>query len=153
MNEGIYLRVNSPKVIHEIIDGEAVIVNLDSGNYYSLDRVGAEVWAHIEKGAPLHEIIEDISHRYEGEQKEIEKAIYHLVNEMQQENLIIMDESEKSESETEFGTQDKTEPRKERQSFEAPVLYKYNDMQDLLLLDPIHEVDETGWPNVKQDNV
>ena len=31
--------------------------------------------------------------------------------------------------------------------FEKPVLQKYSDMQDLLLLDPIHEVDEMGWPN------
>ena len=27
---------------------------------------------------------------------------------------------------------------------------KYDDMQELLLLDPIHEVDEAGWP-VKKD--
>jgi hypothetical protein len=29
----------------------------------------------------------------------------------------------------------------------------YEDMQDLLLLDPIHDVDETGWPARKQDAV
>ena len=28
-----------------------------------------------------------------------------------------------------------------------PRLDKYTDMQELLLLDPIHEVDERGWPN------
>jgi hypothetical protein len=33
--------------------------------------------------------------------------------------------------------------------FEAPVLQKYTDMQDLLLLDPIHDTDETGWPNIR----
>jgi hypothetical protein len=26
-------------------------------------------------------------------------------------------------------------------------LHKYTDMEELLLLDPIHDVDETGWPN------
>ena len=32
----------------------------------------------------------------------------------------------------------------------APVLNKYSDMQDLLLLDPIHDVDEeAGWPTNK----
>jgi hypothetical protein len=36
-------------------------------------------------------------------------------------------------------------------AFVAPVLHKHTDMQDLLLLDPIHEVDETGWPSVKKD--
>jgi len=31
-------------------------------------------------------------------------------------------------------------------AFSAPLLEKYSDMQELLLLDPIHEVGERGWP-------
>lgn len=34
-------RVNSPSVIGEVLDGEAIIVNLDSGAYYSLNGAGA----------------------------------------------------------------------------------------------------------------
>ena len=30
-----------------------------------------------------------------------------------------------------------------------PVLEKYTDMQELLLLDPIHDVEEAGWPKAK----
>jgi hypothetical protein len=33
-----------------------------------------------------------------------------------------------------------------RLSFTHPQLQKYTDMQELLLLDPIHEVEESGWP-------
>jgi hypothetical protein len=29
------------------------------------------------------------------------------------------------------------------------VLERYTDMQELLLLDPIHDVDQTGWPRRK----
>jgi hypothetical protein len=29
----------------------------------------------------------------------------------------------------------------------APTLTVYADMQDLFQLDPIHDVDETGWPS------
>jgi hypothetical protein len=32
--------------------------------------------------------------------------------------------------------------------FQVPEFAKYNDMQNLLLADPIHDVDETGWPNL-----
>ena len=31
--------------------------------------------------------------------------------------------------------------------YQEPKLGKYTDMQELLLLDPVHEVDEVGWPN------
>jgi len=38
----------------------------------------------------------------------------------------------------------------DRLEFSAPRLDKYTDMQQLLLIDPIHEVsDEQGWPKVK----
>ena len=30
--------------------------------------------------------------------------------------------------------------------FTRPTITVYSDMEDLLLLDPIHDVDETGWP-------
>jgi len=30
----------------------------------------------------------------------------------------------------------------------APRLEKFTDLQTLLLLDPIHDVDEQGWPRV-----
>ena len=32
--------------------------------------------------------------------------------------------------------------------FVAPVLEKYTDMQDYMLLDPIHEAGGLGWPNL-----
>ncbi len=144
-------RINSPKIIFETIDGETVIVNLDSGNYFSLDRVGVDIWALIGANAPLHRIIDDIASRYIGEQKEIEEAVHQFMNALQQDALIVTDESERSRNEESPGTLDGIEQSKERCNFEVPVLHKYTDMQDLLLLDPIHDVDETGWPSAKND--
>jgi hypothetical protein len=149
MKESARLRINTPKVIHETIDGETVIVNLDSGNYYSLDKAGADIWECIVKDVPMHRIIETIASQYIGEREEIEKGIYQFVEEMRQENLIVINESQGYASEAAIDPADETEQMKERSIFASPVLNKYYDMQDLLLLDPIHEVDETGWPNVK----
>ncbi len=50
-------RVNTPTVTHETIDGEAVIINLDSGSYYSLVDVGATVWQFLYQRAPVSEIV------------------------------------------------------------------------------------------------
>jgi hypothetical protein len=33
--------------------------------------------------------------------------------------------------------------------YTKPVLNKYTDMQQLLLADPLHEVQEAGWPHTK----
>lgn len=32
-------------------------------------------------------------------------------------------------------------------AYEPPVVVRYTNMSDLLLLDPIHDVDEQGWPS------
>jgi hypothetical protein len=37
----------------------------------------------------------------------------------------------------------------DRRDYDPPLLNSYNDLQDLALLDPIHDVEETGWPNRK----
>jgi len=142
----MYFKINSPKVIHETIDGETVIVNLDSGNYYSLDSLGADIWDAIGKGIPVDYIIGDISCRYNGEREEVDRTIRQFIDELLQEALISPLE----------GGGDRHEPPTEiadgHPPFKAPTLQKYSDMQDLLLLDPIHEVDDTGWPNIKAEN-
>ena len=44
--------MNTPTVTHETIDGEAVIINLDSGNYYSLVDVDLLSGISLEKELP-----------------------------------------------------------------------------------------------------
>ena len=34
----------------------------------------------------------------------------------------------------------------ERGAYVSPGVDKYTDMQELILLDPVHEVDAIGWP-------
>jgi len=34
-----------------------------------------------------------------------------------------------------------------RPPFQMPVVERYTDMADLLLLDPIHDVNAEGWPH------
>ena len=38
-----------------------------------------------------------------------------------------------------------------KKPYTAPAVQKYDDLEDLLLLDPIHEVDEAGWPVARAD--
>ena len=61
------LRINSPNIVHETIDGETIILNMDNGNYYSLIETGVDIWGFIEKG-----VAEDINRLY----SLIDKAIY-----------------------------------------------------------------------------
>jgi hypothetical protein len=130
-------RVNAPDVIHQIIDGEAVIIHLGRGFYYSLDDVGADVWRAVERRLSRAQVVATVAAAYEG--ADVAAAVGGLLDQMIAEELIV-------EAPADAGSDVPIETRGHRAPFVPPVLHKYTDLQDLLLLDPIHQVDETGWP-------
>ena len=138
------IRINAPGVIGEILDGEAIIVNLDTGAYYSLDGAGATVWTAAQAGSTLEAAIKLTADRYQGDAQEIAAGVEALVEELLSEGLLVTDEEIVAPA---ADRQPATPVGADRPPFRRPALQKYTDMTDLLLLDPIHEVDETGWPN------
>lgn len=138
-----YYRKNEPAVASEMIDGEVVAINLETGNYFSLQNTAAEIWKLIEDRRGAEELITAIAHRYGQAEPAARAAIAPFIDELLREQLIVPSDGTPS-----AGTIEAMPPT--QTPFTAPELKKYSDMQDLLLLDPIHEVDETGWPNMKQ---
>lgn len=144
------LRINTPKIVHETIDGETVILNLDNGNYYSLVGVGGHIWGFIESGAPVNDIIKKVKSDYKNNGVDIETSVNKFISELRQEGLTVPDKSDTSASFQWPAEKREAGLNGEKQTFTAPMLNKYSDMQDLLLLDPIHDVDEeAGWPTNK----
>jgi hypothetical protein len=45
-----------PTVISRDLDGETVILNLDTGIYFGLDTVGTVIWKHLQDAAPLRDV-------------------------------------------------------------------------------------------------
>lgn len=147
MGEG-GLRVNSPHVIHETIDGEVIVINLASGNYYSVKGSGAEIWDVIESspGADESTIAAAAAARFGRSPEEVAPDIADFLEALQREELVAA---------TANGTRVPPAPTNGTadgsRAFEPPLLEKYTDMQDLVLLDPVHEVDGAGWPHPKPD--
>lgn len=146
MNHSERFRINSPNVVHETIDGEVVIVHLEKGAYYSLIKEGADIWSQIISGFSRGEIMEYTIQRYDGDRENIEKGVNNFIAVLQGEEVIILNETGEPEN-----ASVKNQPTEtEKPIFQAPSLQKYTDMEELLALDPIHEVDEEiGWPSAK----
>jgi hypothetical protein len=142
-------RVNTPTVTHETIDGEAVIINLDSGNYYSLVDVGSFIWSLIEKGASATEVQGVVLQSYQGNATDVDRGVQELLAQLQQENLIVPVDG--AGEAFEHSQDVPSNNNHEKPSFNPPSLHKYSDMQELLLLDPIHDVDDAGWPKPVPD--
>ena len=127
-------QVNSPDVVAEVVDGEAVIVNLRNGNYYSLDGVGAQIWALLVEQISVDQVVTTIQQNYAGDAAEMEQGIVRLVEELCGEQLLVQAD-DASASSTPAGA---AHASAIRPAFAPPALNKYTDMEDLLLVDPVH---------------
>lgn len=143
------LTINTSRVSYETIDGEVLIINFDNGNYYSLRGTAAEIWAMVESGAAVRDIVEAVGRRYTGDRARMNEAILKFVGELGNEALLVHENDDAPEAYAGPPLSPVTNADEERPAFEIPVLEKHTDVQDLLILDPIHEVDDTGWPTPK----
>ena len=144
MNLSERFKVSGPNIVHEVIEGEVVIVNMNNGYYYSSENIGSVVWRLVEQGSTYGEIIAALAARYPGSSAEIASTTAQMIDDLRDEGLIIGTETGPDglvPADAFAGLADS--------GFVPPQLHKHKDMQDLLLVDPIHEVETTGWPNRK----
>jgi hypothetical protein len=139
---GVGVRVDQTHVVHETIDGETILIHLGTGTYYSLEGVGSEVWQLLATGRTLASVLALARDRYLGDPLEIELGLSGLVQELIREELLV--ENDVGERPDDCGL-----PAGQVE-FAAPVLQAYTDMQQFMLVDPLHDVDESsGWPHAR----
>jgi len=136
-------RINDSEAIAESVHGELLIINLRDGTYYSSDGTGDQIWALLVAHAALGDIADWLGARYRADTSEMRRAVLAFVEELEREKLIVPHSGDaRPVAAPEVGGD---------AEFAAPVLQKYTDYQELLRLDPIHEVDHSaGWPHVEQ---
>jgi hypothetical protein len=142
-------RVNAPHVIAETIGGETIIVHLSTGCYFSLGGSAPAIWEQLAAGMPVDAVRQQLSARYDADDAELEAAVARIVDELQREELIVADSGENGAAPAATSASDAPA---ERAPFEQPTLSKFTDMQDIILLDPVHEVDARGWPHADPAN-
>jgi hypothetical protein len=132
--------LNAPDVVEESIDGEALIVNLRTGLYYSARGSGDLLWRMVLAGYTPAEAATAVA-TGETPANAIATDIARFVEELVGEELVrpraVIEVQELH-----------TRPL---DSFEIPVLERFADLQELLVLDPVHDVTEEGWPHARPD--
>ncbi len=140
--------LDNKDVAAKVMDGEAVIINLASGVYYSMDKVGAFLWELIQSGYSLGQCIDAVISRYNADHGQVQADTQRLVRELIEEGLITPSDREAAvpvESELQEAG---------NQPFEPPQLNIYRDMGDLLALDPpIPGLQISPWDKPEADEV
>lgn len=112
-----------PEIVHETVDGEVLIIHLGTGVYFTVRGCGVAVWDGVVAGASATRIASALPEGAE------------FLQRLSSEGLIEPVEGDSN------GWTPSDAPD------EPPSLHRFTDMEDLLLLDPVHEVDAEGWPH------
>lgn len=133
--------LNNPPCISEVIAGDAVAINLDTGSYYSMVGVAGQVWECLSQGYSIRKIIDAIKIEG-GEASMLESKLSTFIASLCTEGLL---------KEVDFANEERLAVIQVNVE-ELDLNFKvYTDMQELLSLDPVHDADETmGWPKAKE---
>jgi hypothetical protein len=127
-------------IVHEVFDGEIVAVHLDSGKYYSLKDSAAYVWNAMLANQSNLAIAQRLSSHYQLDEALTLNQIDDFIHQLVQEGLLVANDE----------SPDPTGLLEQPQGlYVAPTFAVFSDMQEILLLDPVHDVDDAGWPIAK----
>jgi len=132
--------VRAEDVLHERLDGETIIVNMRTGRYLSLKGPSSDIWYLITQGVPRASWLNELSRVWPSPR---ESEVNSFVSKLIDQELVRHTEPS---SLTGPVTLPLDMPR-ERWLLEDPE--EFDDLADLILIDPVHDVDEEGWPKKK----
>jgi hypothetical protein len=134
------LRIPVDRVSAERIDGDVIAVNLEVGSYFSMSGTAADVWTAASSGTQAEEWLSVLDREYGFTCPR--EAIGRFIAECLSNGLLVEGEGQKSAG---VGLPNDWD----RNSWTAPRLEIFEDLRDLLLVDPVHEASVFGWPNAE----
>lgn len=137
--------LNNPPMIAELVEGEVIAIDLDRGSYYSLVGPAAEVWSALIAGRSGHEILAAANSAPASASATANPALaaklQGFVKSLLAEQLL------RRAAPQDVGAGGAPLAAIAPWTEDGLRFERFTDMQDLLILDPIHEVDdEAGWP-------
>jgi hypothetical protein len=146
MNTSTAYQIDKTRIIFEQFEDETVLIDTQGGYYYSLSPSGTEILHLLESGCP----VEDLAPALFGESAEESQPqpiVADFVQQLISEGVIV----ERASDYSQLPPIEKRPPLyPQGHSFAPPKIERFDEVRDLLLIDPIHQVDqEYGWPKAK----
>ena len=140
--------IHESDIVSEEINNEIVVINLETGFYYSLNKIASVIWNLISKRIPHKQILEYIILNNAVKEEIAQKDLDELLSKLIKERLIFHNNSTIEEKDIkDFEINNEIIQKKIK--YQQPYIRKHLDMQELLKMDPIHEVTDLGWPYKK----
>jgi hypothetical protein len=81
-------KINKKKITWHIIDDETVILNLETGFCYNLNKTGTLIWQGLVGDKDSKSIVDVIKQAYKAPEKGIRKDVESLIEELEKEEIV-----------------------------------------------------------------
>jgi hypothetical protein len=138
MSQGTGYVVASSDIVSEDFDGEFVVLDLSSGKYYSMDAAASALWRALAAGVSTQALAEAVAGASSGVDAQ---SICQFAEKLVAYGCLARSDTPGSEP------IDPAIVGALRASATQPTVELFEDLADLIMADPIHDVEETaGWP-------
>ena len=142
------LSIPATRVVSEVIEGEAIIIDMDTGTYFNANGTGSLLWSLL-LDAPRSEmqLITAFHVAFPRvDRAAMEAEVRAFLAQLRERELVTTTEQDSPSADVGVLSTSERVP-----AYEPPVLEVHTDMQDFLLVDPIHDVTEEGRPRAKEE--
>jgi hypothetical protein len=84
----------NPEMVSGNMDGEIVMLSLQRGEYFGLDKVGSRIWELIEQSITVDNIKKVLLNEYEVDVLTCEKDLIEFLEDLESKGLLIVNLSE-----------------------------------------------------------
>jgi len=172
MPDGKVFCVRPDDVLHDTIEGETVVIDLRSGTYFRFDGAATHAWTILVGRATEDELVDRLAAAYAGPRETIADQVHDFLLALYRDGIIYREEAPAGPNAEPAADPGLATPDAPRDAFAglavdrfdhlramagAPPaaklpfggmkLNRFEDLDELLTIDPVHEVNEAGWPH------
>jgi hypothetical protein len=139
-----WLQTRPADLVAETLSDETLVIDTATGVFFSLRGVSSGLWAMLEQTAGDEELRRAVRDHFP-DARDTDADVDAYLAALEADGLVIETDTPRA------GESATTGPWPD--GYDPPLVKKYDDMADLLLVDPIHDVaTESGWPDRQPDS-
>lgn len=139
-------RLNTNGLSSEDFGGEMVAVNFETGQYYGINGAAVAVWALLHKPISRTDAINRITEIFTLVPEHVADDVNSFFEELIKQDLLLSGDIDDLDVQQDHTGSD-TLTALAGTAYAPPSIEIYSDLQELIMLDPVHDADpERGWP-------
>lgn len=136
----VHYRVDERRMAHQTVDDEVIAIDFVNGAYFSMRGTAGEIWQMLAARVALDAVVGLYREGSPSPPDTLLTEIQSFVSELLAANLLQVNDAPEPAQPVPPGLAIQHGP------YAPPQLEKFEDMADLIMLDPVHDVGDAGWP-------